>query len=116
MIPCRYGAGMPAWQLGDLLGIHPHVVGSDHGQPLTARPVQALIEIARRLDLYPADLVPELEPLLSCRRQGARHDPGGQHRRADALTALTVLAVLARQRGVVSPCAVFDMPAICSGS
>jgi hypothetical protein len=28
-----------------------------------------LIEIARRLDLHPADLVPELEPLLSHRRQ-----------------------------------------------
>jgi hypothetical protein len=85
-------AGMSAWELGDLLGIHPHLVRSDHGQPLTARPVQALIEIARRLDLHPADLVPELEPLLSCRRQAARHDPGGQDPRADALTVLTALA------------------------
>jgi len=84
-------AGMSAWELGDLLGIHPHLVSDSYGQPLTARPVQALIEIARRLDLHPADLVPELEPLLSHRR--ARRDAGdGQDRRADALAVLTALA------------------------
>jgi hypothetical protein len=85
-------AGMSTWELGDLLGIHPHLVSSSHGQPLSARPVQALIEIARRLDLHPADLVPELEPLLSRRRQ-APGDPGGaQDRQADALAVLTALA------------------------
>lgn len=41
-------AGMSTWELGDLLGIHPHLVSDSHGQPLTARPVQPLIEIARR--------------------------------------------------------------------
>jgi hypothetical protein len=82
-------AGLSTWELGDLLGIHPHLVSSSHGQPLTARPVQALIEIARRLDLHPADLVPELEPLLSRRRQAPG---GGQDRQADALTVLTALA------------------------
>jgi hypothetical protein len=57
-------AGLSAWELGDLLGIHPHLVrGPD--PLLTGRPVQVLIEIARRLDSHPADLVPELEPLLS---------------------------------------------------
>jgi hypothetical protein len=80
-------AGMSTWELGDLLGIHPHLVSSSHGQPLTARPVQALIEIARQLDLHPADLVPELEPLLSRRRQARRDADGGQDRRADALAA-----------------------------
>jgi hypothetical protein len=85
-------AGMSPWELGDLLGIHPHLVSDSHGQPLTARPVHALIEIARRLDLHPADLVPELEPLLSRRRQGRRDAGGGQDRRTDALTVLTALA------------------------
>jgi hypothetical protein len=85
-------AGMSTWELGDLLGIHPHLVSGSHGQPLTARPVQALIEIARRLDLHPADLVPELEPLLSCRRQAHRDVGGGQDRRADGLAMLTALA------------------------
>jgi hypothetical protein len=64
-------AGLSTWELGDLLGIHPHLVSSSHGQPLTTRPVQALIEIARRLDLHPADLIPELEPLLSAARPPA---------------------------------------------
>ena len=40
------------WELGDLLGIHPHLVSDSHSQPLTARPLQAFIEIARRLDIH----------------------------------------------------------------
>ena len=54
--------------------------------------MQVLIEIARRLDIHPADLVPELEPLLSHRRQHRGEDLGGQDGQADALTALTALA------------------------
>jgi hypothetical protein len=84
-------AGLSAWELGDLLGIHPHLVSDPHPL-LTGRPVQVLIEIARRLDIHPADLVPELEPLLSHRRQARREDLGGQDGRADALTVLTALA------------------------
>ena len=84
-------AGLSPWELGDLLGIHPHLIGDP--QPLlTARPVQVLIEIARRLDIHPADLVPELEPLLSHRRQALGEALGGQDGRADALTVLTALA------------------------
>jgi hypothetical protein len=56
--------------------------------------VQVLIEIAHRLDLHPADLVPELEPLLSHRRQAPGDASGGQDRRADALTVLTALATV----------------------
>jgi len=53
--------------------------------------VQVLIEIARRLDIHPADLIPELEPLLASSRR-APGDASGQDRRADALTVLTALA------------------------
>ena|SRR6266849_2842216 len=84
-------AGLSAWELGDLLGIHPHLLRGPHPLP-AGRPVQVLIEIARRLDIHPADLVPELEPLLSHRRQALGEDPGGQDGRADALTVLTALA------------------------
>jgi hypothetical protein len=84
-------AGLSAWELGDLLGIHPHFV-RDPDPPLTGRPVQVLIEIARRLDIHPADLVPELEPLLTRRRQAPGDAGGGQDQRADALTVLTALA------------------------
>ncbi len=54
--------------------------------------MHVLIEIARRLDIHPADLVPELEPLLSHRRQTLDEDRGGQDGQADALTVLTALA------------------------
>jgi hypothetical protein len=82
-------SGLSPWELGDLLGIHPHLV-RDPNPPLDGRPVQVLIEIARRLDIHPADLVPELEPLLSRRRQAPGNDLG-QDLRADALTVLTAL-------------------------
>src|SRR5260370_2935752 len=84
-------AGLSAWELGDLLGIHPHLVSDPHPL-LTGRPGRVLIEIARRLDIHPADLVPELEPLLSHRRQARGEDLGGQDGRADAVTVLTALA------------------------
>ncbi len=84
-------AGLSPWELGDLLGIHPHLVSDPHPL-LTGRPVHVLIEIARRLDIHPADLVPELEPLLSHRRQTLDEDRGGQDGQADALTVLTALA------------------------
>jgi hypothetical protein len=83
-------AGLSPWEPGDLPGIHPHLV-KDPNPPLAGRPVQALTEIARARDIHRADLVPELEPLLS-RRQAPGDDPGGQDRRADALTVLTALA------------------------
>jgi len=83
-------AGLSAWELGDLLGTHPHLVDGPH-PPLLDRPVQVLIEIARRLDAHPADLVPELEPLLSRRRQAHADPCGGQGQLADALTVLTAL-------------------------
>jgi hypothetical protein len=96
-------AGLSAWELGDLLGIHPHLVSDPHPL-LTGRPVQVLIEIARRLDIHPADLVPELEPLLSHRRQTLGEDLGGRAGQADALIVLTALATArARCRPTSSP-------------
>jgi hypothetical protein len=84
-------AGLSAWELGDLLGVRPHQVSGPH-PPLRDRPVQVLIEIARRLDIHPADLVPELDPLLTHRRQALCLSGDGQDRRADALTVITALA------------------------
>src|SRR5260370_12528348 len=84
-------AALSAWELGALLGIHPHLVSDPHPL-LPGRPVQVLIEIARRLDIHPAGLVPEREPLLSHRRQDRGEDVGGRDGRADAVTVLTALA------------------------
>jgi hypothetical protein len=84
-------AGLSAWELGDPLGIQPHLLRGPHPL-LTSQPVQVLIESAFRLDIHPADLVPELEPLLSHRPQARRDADSDQYGRADALTVLTALA------------------------
>ena len=102
------------WELGDLLGIHPHQLHNLRpGELPTQQPIAVLIELCQRLDIHPADLVADLDPVLTNRRLPAQqptaanpddHHPhdghhGGHadgHRRAgpadDALTVLTGLA------------------------
>lgn len=62
-------AGLSLWELGDFLGVHPHELHSA-GKPgaLLDQPVRVLVDLARRLDLHPADLVEDLEPVLKTRR------------------------------------------------
>jgi hypothetical protein len=63
------------WELADLLGIHPHDLdGPALLHSLAAQPVRVLIELSRRLDLHPADIVGDLEPLLDTPR-GHRTSP-----------------------------------------
>jgi hypothetical protein len=58
-------SGLSLWELGDLLGIHPHHLhAADTNGALVDQPVRVLIDLAQRLDMHPADLVPGLEPLL----------------------------------------------------
>ena len=101
------------WELGDLLGIHPHQLAHLGPGGLSARlSVEALIELSRRLDMHPADLVADLDTVLANRRSapeppkdanpndaGHGHHGDGQHHRpgqldgeADALVVLTALA------------------------
>ncbi|MEV0134546.1 hypothetical protein AB0H83_39565 [Dactylosporangium sp. NPDC050688] len=55
-------SGLSLWELGELLGIHPHHLHkSDTAGGLPSQPVRVLIELAYRLDLHPADLVPALD-------------------------------------------------------
>ncbi|MEU2675028.1 hypothetical protein ABZ622_40745 [Streptomyces sp. NPDC007164] len=46
---------MSAWELADLLGVHEHDISLDH---LPNQPLHVVLELARRLDLHPADLTP----------------------------------------------------------
>jgi hypothetical protein len=100
-------SGLSPWELGDLLGIHPHQLDQIETAGLsTERPIAVLIELARRLDLHPADLVADLDSVLTNRRRpdGARADhlhSGGRvdnraaeqlDRGGDARVLLTVLA------------------------
>ncbi|MES9604028.1 MULTISPECIES: helix-turn-helix domain-containing protein [Actinomadura] len=95
-------SGLSLWELGDLLGIHPHYL-SGRQPDLRDHPVAVLIEICRRLDTHPADLVPTLDSVLRNRR---RTPPGGTKPDAEpdaeadvhqdtqtVLTALTVAGV-----------------------
>jgi len=81
------------WELGDLLGIHPHHLHShDTAGGLADQPVRVLIDLARQLDMHPADLVPGLEPVLANRREppNDEQDTEPDH---DALTALAATSV-----------------------
>lgn len=79
-------AALSLWELGDLLGIHPHHLHTGDVPGLTALPVRVIIDLARRLDLHPADLIEELGPLTPVRSTTAADLD------TDALTVLTALA------------------------
>jgi hypothetical protein len=90
-------SGLSLWEMGDLLGIHPHLLRGHSLSRLRDLPVSALIEIARRLDLHPADLIPELADVLGNQRKppAPSHDGGPHDVEADARTVLTALATAA---------------------
>lgn len=91
--------GLSVWQLGDLLGIHPHLLhsGDDNGG-LNEQPVRVLIDLARQIDVHPADIVRELDSVLRYARLAQEQPPfatretGRPDARRDALTVLTALA------------------------
>ncbi|MEV7729130.1 hypothetical protein AB0P15_31030 [Streptomyces sp. NPDC087917] len=82
-------AGMTGWQLADPLGVHEHQIDLEE---LPDLPVHILLELARRLDMHPADLMPGSDHLfeLPLQRQVADRRPAGADH--DALTVLTALA------------------------
>ena len=91
-------SGLSRWELGDLLGVHPHDLNGGGG--LLDQPVRVLIELARRLDLHPADLVAALEPVMANRRTpdgGRRSDVDLD---GDALVLLTALATAGVPLGI----------------
>ncbi|MGW5677000.1 hypothetical protein ACWEV4_18305 [Streptomyces sp. NPDC003860] len=51
----QHNAGMSARELADLLGVHEADITLDH---LPDQPLHIVLELARRLDLHPADLTP----------------------------------------------------------
>ncbi|MFE0063216.1 hypothetical protein [Streptomyces sp. NPDC059003] len=80
---------MTAWQLADLLGIHEHQTDLEE---LPDLPVHVLLELARRLDIHPADLIDGANELFERPRQREvvdRRPPGADR---DALTLITTLA------------------------
>jgi hypothetical protein len=88
-------SGLSAWELGNLLGIHPHLLAEPD---LADQPARLLLELARALRAHPADLYPDLDTVLSYRRVDPDPaGPGGHSypaagRVSDAVTMLTALA------------------------
>jgi hypothetical protein len=93
-----YASGLSRWELGDLLGIHPHELElTDRKVSLNGQPVRVVADLAARLDMHPGDLADALEPVL-----GNRRDPDGAApventaatAEADAVVVLTALATI----------------------
>ncbi len=88
-------SGLSAWELGNLLGIHPHLLA---GPALGDQPTRLLVELARILQIHPAELYADLETVLTYKRadhgpRARRSDNSPANERAgDAVTMLTALA------------------------
>jgi hypothetical protein len=89
------GSGLSLWELGDLLGIHPHQIG----HRLDHLPCAVVIDLARRLDMHPADLVEGLDSVLANTRgtsppaaTEAGHDGPSPTPAGDADVVLAALA------------------------
>lgn len=83
-------AGLSLWELGDLLGIHPHFFHYSK-ERIDDLPVRVVVDLAQRLDMHPADLVPELDSVLGNERGRPQSEPTGDVDE-DALVVLTALA------------------------
>ncbi|MEU4546929.1 hypothetical protein [Nonomuraea dietziae] len=66
------------WELGDLLGIHPHLLHTMQLEYLDQLPIKTIIELARRLDMHPADLISDLDSVLRHPRDLEPHMPRQQ--------------------------------------
>jgi hypothetical protein len=103
-------SGLSPWELGDLLGIHPHQLAHINTAGLsTQRPIAVLIELSRQLDMHPADLIADLDGVLTkCRLPDDRRygDDHGNDRHAGQLDCeadtLVLLAALAHARTPLS--------------
>jgi hypothetical protein len=105
-------SGLSLWELGDLLGIHPHLLSAP---ALADQPAWVLVELARALQMHPADLYPDLDGVLGNRREIPGHGHDGQHRpagngRSDALTLLTALAYSCTPLGPSDLATALDWP------
>ncbi|WP_443290536.1 hypothetical protein [Streptomyces sp. IBSNAI001] len=84
-----HSAGMTSWELADLLGVHENDIRLD---ALPNQPLHVVLELARCLDLHPADLTPFAEEVYRLPRHHQvqqPHDPGAE---ADAAAVLNALA------------------------
>lgn len=89
-----HASALSKWELGDLLGIHPHLLPDYEPSSLGHLPARLIVEVARHLDMHPADLVAGLDTVLHNPRLRTRREPVDLDDAAD-LDAVTVLNALA---------------------
>lgn len=100
--------GLSPRTLADVLGIHPHLLRSHMLRPdgsrngLAGQPVRVLIELARLIEVHPADIVAGLDTVLAFPRLAA--EPGtdeeaGPDVEYDALTVLAALVAAGNPAG-----------------
>jgi hypothetical protein len=87
-------SALSKWELGDLLGIHPHLLPDYEPSSLGHLPARLIVEVAHHLDMHPVDLVSGLDTVLHNPRLHTRREPVDLDDAAD-LDALTVLNELA---------------------
>ncbi|MGW8526979.1 helix-turn-helix domain-containing protein [Nocardiopsis sp. NPDC055824] len=102
--------GVTVREVADLLGVHPHQLDHDSLRGLPELPVRVLIDLARRLDLHPADLLPDLEPVLAHHRQDAEHEPQAPAVTADPRVVLAALAHAGTPMHTYTLCQALDWP------
>ncbi|MFJ3140256.1 hypothetical protein ACIPK5_30745 [Streptomyces sp. NPDC086843] len=80
---------MTSWELADLLGVHENDIRLD---PLPNQPLYVVLELARRLDLHPADLTPFAEDVYHLPRHHQVQQPPEPSTETDAVAVLNALA------------------------
>lgn len=85
-----HNAGMSNWDLATLLGVHEHDIDLDQ---LPDQPLHVVLELARRLDLHPADLAPYAEDAYAHPRYtDTQNPPDNADTEQDAAAVLNALA------------------------
>jgi hypothetical protein len=56
-----HASALSKWELGDLLGVHPHLLPDYGPGSLGHLPARLVVEVARHLDMHPADLIAGLD-------------------------------------------------------
>ncbi|MEU6760533.1 hypothetical protein [Streptomyces sp. NPDC046685] len=94
----QHTASLSHWELAELLGVHEHDISLD---ALPDQPLHVMLELARRLDLHPADLTPYAEEVYALPRYAdVQRPPEDADAGRDAAALLNALAHAGRPLAV----------------
>lgn len=87
-----HAAAMTTWELADLLGVHEHQVDLEE---LPDLPVRLWLELARRLDLHPGDIIRGANELFALPRIAEINEAAEKADEDSARDTLTLITALA---------------------